>query len=85
MRDVGLRFPVFLSVRDYGDSLVMIATPGDESDIERSRASATVCEVIEKRLGGGKLRGRELPCAVANAVPISVVEVTVENRFAARQ
>jgi hypothetical protein len=78
MRDEGLRFPVYITVRNSGDSLATIATTLDPTDAEWSRASAIVCEVIEKRIGGGKLRGRELPCAVANAVPISVAEVAAE-------
>jgi hypothetical protein len=32
MRDVGLCFPVFMTVRDNGDSLATIATPVDPSD-----------------------------------------------------
>jgi len=75
MRDEGLRFPVYITVRNSGDSLATIATTLDPTDAEWSRASAIVCEVIEKRIGGGKLRGREMPCAVANAAPISVAEV----------
>jgi hypothetical protein len=75
MRDEGLGFPVYITVRNSGDSLATIATTLDPTDAEWSRASAIVCEVIEKRVGGGKLRGRELPCAVANAAPISVAEV----------
>src|SRR6185437_3930174 len=76
MRDEGLGFPVYITVRNSGDSLATIATTLDPTDAEWSRASAIVCEVIEQRTGSGKLRGRELPCAVVNAAPISVAEVT---------
>src|SRR3954470_20891223 len=76
MRDVGLRFPVYITVRDSGDSLATIATPGDESDADWSRASAIACQIIQKRIGCGRLRGRELSCAVANSAPISAAEVT---------
>jgi len=76
MRDEGLGFPVYITVRNSGDSLATIATTLDPTDAEWSRASAIVCQVIEKRVGCGKLRGRELPSAVANAAPISVAEVT---------
>ena len=31
---------------------------------------------MEKKIGGGKLRSRELLCAVANAAPMSAAEVT---------
>ena len=40
--------------------------------------SGIVCEVIEKRVGGGRLTGRELPCAVTNAAPVSVAEVAAD-------
>jgi hypothetical protein len=75
MRDVGLRFPVFLTVRDNGDALATIATPLDPSDDDWSRASEIVCQIIERKIGGGRLRSRALPCAVANAVPMSAAEV----------
>jgi hypothetical protein len=75
MRDAGLNFPVFLTVRDSGDSLATIATPLDPSDDDWSRAAAIVCQIIEKKVGSGKLRSRELLCAVANAAPMSAAEV----------
>jgi hypothetical protein len=75
MRDEGLRFPVYITVRNSGDSLATIATTLDPTDAEWLRASAIVCEVIGKRIGGGKLRGSELPCAVANSVPMIAAEV----------
>jgi hypothetical protein len=47
---VGLHFPVFMTVRDNGDSLATIATPVNPS----VRASAIVCQIIEKKIGGGR-------------------------------
>ena len=76
MRDVGLNFPVFLTVRDSGDSLATIATPLDPSDQDWQRASAIVCQIIEEKVGCGKLRNRALVCAVANSPPMSATEVT---------
>ena len=76
MRDAGLNFPVFLTVRDSGDSLATIATPLDQSDNDWSRASAIVYHIIERKIDGGKLRSRELLCAVANSVPMSAAEIT---------
>jgi hypothetical protein len=67
MRDAGLNFPVSLTVRDSGDSFATIATP--------LRASAIVCQIIERKIDGGKLRSRELLCAVANSVPMIAAEV----------
>ena len=76
LRDEGLRFPVYITVRNSGDSLPTIATTLDPTEAEWSRAAEIVCEVIGNRIGSGKLCGRELPCAVANAAPISAAEVT---------
>jgi hypothetical protein len=77
MRDAGLHFPVFMTARDSGDSLAMIATPLDPSDDDWSRASEIVCEIMGQKIGGGRLRSRELLCAVANAAPMSAAEVAV--------
>ena len=79
MRDEGLHFPVYITVRYSGDSLATIATPLDPSDDDWSRASSIVCDVMEKRTGGGKLTSRKLACAVANAAPMSVAEVTTDS------
>jgi hypothetical protein len=76
MRDEGLTFPIYITARNEGDSLVTYATPLDPSDDDWRRASKIVCQVLEKKLGCGKLHGRELTCAVANAAPISAAEVT---------
>ena len=76
MRDVGLRFPVFLTVRDNGDSLATIATPLDPSNDDWERATAIVRQIIGQKIGDRKIRSRELFCAVANAAPMSAAEVT---------
>ena len=65
LRDEGLNFPVFMTVRDNGDSMATIATPLDPSDADWSRAAAIVCKIMEKKIGGGKLTSRELACAIA--------------------
>ena len=76
LRDAGLHFPVFITVRDSGDSLATIATPVDPSDHDWQRASAIACEIIGKTIGHDGLRGRELTCAVANMQRISASDVT---------
>jgi hypothetical protein len=78
MRDEGLHFPVYITVRDHGDSLATIATPLDPSDVDWERASAITCQIIGKKIGTGRLRSRGLLCAVANAAPMSAAEVTAE-------
>ena len=78
MRDVGLTFPVYITVRNSGDALVTIATPIDPSDEEWQQASAIVCRTLEERVGCGHLRGRELACAIANAGSINAADVTVD-------
>jgi hypothetical protein len=76
MRDVGLRFPVFMTVPDNGDSLATIATPVDPSNEDWERASAIACQVIGRKIGDSRLRSRALLCAVANAAPMSAAEVS---------
>src|ERR1700735_3815554 len=63
MRDVGLTFPLYITVRNCGDALVTIATPVDPSDADWQRASAIVCRTLEERGGCGRVGGRELACA----------------------
>jgi hypothetical protein len=78
MRDVGLTFPVYITVRNSGDALVTIATPLDPSDEEWQQASAIVCRTLEERAGCDRLRGRGLACAVANAGAINAAYVTAD-------
>ncbi len=49
MRDAGLHFPVYITVRDIGDSLATIATPVDPSDDDWQHASDIVCRIMEDR------------------------------------
>ena len=76
MRDVGLTFPVYITVRNSGDALMTIASPLDPSDQQWQQASAIVCRTLEERAGCGRLRGRELACAIANAGVINAADVT---------
>ena len=78
MRDAGLHFPVFMTVRDSGDSLATIATPIDLSNDDWQQASEIVCQIMGRKLGNGRLGSRELVCAVANSVPMGAAEVTAE-------
>jgi hypothetical protein len=78
MRDAGLTFPLYITVRNSGDALVTIASPLDPSDTDWQQATAIVCRTIEERVGCGRVRGRELSCAIANAGVINAADVTVE-------
>src|SRR4051794_17648370 len=75
MRDVDSNFPVDITVRNCGGSLVTIATPLDPSVEDWRRASDIVCRIIEERIGCKRLRGRELPCAVANMARVAAADV----------
>ena len=80
MRDVGLTFPIYITVRNSGgNSLATIATPLDPSDNDWQRASAIVCQIIERKIGVGGLRSRELFCAVANMAPMNASEVMADT------
>ena len=76
MRDVGLHFPIFLTVRDNGDSLATIATPIDPPEEDWRQASEIVCQIMGRKLGTGRLTSRALVCAVANSPPTIAAEVT---------
>jgi hypothetical protein len=76
LRNAGLTFPVYITVRNSGDSLATIATPLDPSDGDWSRAAAIICRIVGQKIGSDSLRGRELSCAVANSAPMSAAEVT---------
>jgi hypothetical protein len=78
MRDVGLTFPVYMTVRNSGDALVTIASPLDPSDEQWQQASAIVRRTLEERVRCGHLRGRELACAIANAGAINAADVTAD-------
>ena len=79
LRDAGLRFPVYLTVRDSGKSLATAATPVDPSDTDWDRAIAIVCDIVGKWVGSDKLRGHELACAIANAARITAAELADEK------
>ena len=49
MRDVGLTFPLYITVRNSGDALVTIATPLDPSDEGKREPTSTV-DVCDVRL-----------------------------------
>ena len=78
MRDVGLTFPVYMTVRNSGDALVTIATTLDPSSADWQQASEIVCRIIEEKVGCGRLRGQELPCSIANAGVINATDVTAD-------
>jgi len=77
MRDAKLDFPVYMTVPHSGNSLATIATPLDPSDEDWEKVTAIVCRIIEQTIGGGRLRGRELTCVIANG-NMAAADVTTE-------
>jgi hypothetical protein len=65
LRDAGLDLPIFIAVRQEGEGMATIATPADPSDDDWQRASTIACQIISEKIGCGKLRRRELACAMA--------------------
>jgi hypothetical protein len=76
LRDVGLNFPLFITVRQEGDALATIATPHDPSDEDWQAAVAIVCRIISGKTECGKLRGRQLACVM---VPGSITAADVAS------
>jgi hypothetical protein len=66
LRNVGLTFPVFITVKNSGGALVRTATPLDPLDAHWQHAGEIVCQIMEKQIGCGRLRSLELACAVAS-------------------
>jgi hypothetical protein len=58
LRDAGLRFPVYLTVPNSGDSLATFATPLDPSDDDWATAAGIVNRIVSKTLGNIPLRDR---------------------------
>jgi hypothetical protein len=52
-------------------------TPGESSAADWLSATAIVHEIVSKRLGGIKLRNRELQCAMVNAT-MTVADLTAD-------
>ena len=75
LREAQLNFPVYVTVSGSGTSLVTLACALDPLDKEWTAATKIACRIIGQRLGDIRLRGRSIPCAVANA-PMVVAEVT---------
>ncbi len=71
LRDAGMNCPIYLAVPNSGDAITTIATPIDPPDEDWSHISAVVCQIIGKRLGGIRLRGRDLRCAMTNAAMVA--------------
>jgi hypothetical protein len=76
MRDAGLTFPVYITMTNSGDALVTIATTADPSDANWQPALAIVCRIIEEKVGCDRLRGQDLPFAIANAGVMNAADVT---------
>ena len=77
MRDAALDFPVYMTVPHSGNSLATIATPLDPSDEDWEKVTAIVCRILQKRIGGGRLRGTELTCVIAPG-SMAAADVTTE-------
>jgi hypothetical protein len=77
LHEAGLSCPVFLTVPNSGDAIVIMATPLNPSDEDWSQVSDIVRATVSERLNGLKLRSREMICGAANA-PISTAEITAD-------
>jgi hypothetical protein len=67
MRDAHLTFPAGLTTPTSGYSIVTVVTPIDPSEDDWSHATAIVCEIVARKLGGIRLCSRSLPCAMVNS------------------
>jgi hypothetical protein len=79
LRDARLDFPVFITIPNSGEAIATIATPLDPSNDDWTCAMSIVYQIIGKRLGDVRLRGRPLVCAMANA-RIGAADVVADAR-----
>jgi hypothetical protein len=77
LREAGLNCPVFLTVPNSGDAIVMMATPLDPSDADWAHVGEIVRATVSERLNGLKLQNRDMICGAANA-PIGAAEITAD-------
>ena len=77
LAEAAITCPVYMTVPSSGNSLATVATPLDPPVEDWSKVMAIVCRIIERRVGTGELRGRELPCAMANAT-MGAADVTAD-------
>jgi hypothetical protein len=76
LRDVGLNYPIYMTVPHSGDPIATIATPLNPSNDDWLKMSAIACRVVGRRLGI-RLRDKTLPCAMANAA-MSAADLTAD-------
>ena len=76
MRDAGLHFPVFMTVRDSGDSLATIATPLDPSDDDWQQASEIVCQIMGRKLAPADCGAVNWSAPLQTRRQMSAAEVT---------
>jgi hypothetical protein len=76
LREAGIDFPVYVVVPSSGAALAQYFTPIDPTDDDWKRVSAIVCGIIANCVACERLRGRELPCAIANAHRITASELS---------
>ena len=77
LREAGLSCPIFLTVPNSGEAIVMMATPLDPSDEDWSHVGDIVRMTVSERLNGLRLRNREMICGAANHA-IGSAEITAD-------
>jgi hypothetical protein len=67
LREAGLNCPVFLTVPNSGDAIILMATHLDPHDEDWSRVGEIVRTTVSERLNGLRLQVRDMICGAANA------------------
>jgi hypothetical protein len=68
LREANLNYPVYLSVPMSGHAIITLFTHLDPPDEHWDRISDIIRQILSARLGGMRLRSRNLICAVADAL-----------------
>jgi hypothetical protein len=76
MLQVGLNFPVYLSVPNSGEALISFITSEHPPFREWEEVTAILSRLISSRLSGANLRSVDRAWAVVNSKPASAADVT---------
>jgi hypothetical protein len=77
LRKAGLNYPVYFTIPNSGDSVVMFMTPLDPIALEWDQATLIIREILSQKLGGIPLRSRELSCAMTSTT-MTAADITTD-------
>lgn len=77
LQGANLNYPIYLTVPNSGEALMLMATPLDPPIDDWSHITKIVQSVVSNKLGGVGLRNRTMACATTSTT-MSAVDLTAE-------